>query len=171
MVAASVLASSAAQTFERFFAQEYARAVNVAVRITGDRDEAEDVAQDVFVKCAQARRFLKPGAGAWIHAAVAHAALNAVRARTRRSRREARVSGAPAQPDPQTLVESEEERRRVRAALLRLAPHEAQLLALRYAGFSYRECALALSLDAAQIGTRLARAERAFKKEIEREPS
>lgn len=171
MVAASVLASGGVDTFEGFFAQEYARAVNVAVRITGDRDEAEDVAQDVFVKCARIRRHLKPGARAWTHAAVAHAALNAVRARTRRANRELRVSYSAAQPDPHALIEAEEERQRVRAALLRIAPREAQLLALRYAGLSYRECAAALAIDAAQIGARLARAERAFKKEIEREPS
>jgi DNA-directed RNA polymerase specialized sigma24 family protein len=57
----------------------------------------------------------------------------------------------------------------LRAALLRLKPNEAAILAMRYGGLSYREIADAVRIDVAQIGTRLARAERALKQEIERE--
>ncbi len=176
MVAATALVGSGPGVFERFFAQEYPRAVAIALRITGDAAEAEDVAQEVFVRCARARRYDRPGAGAWVHAAAAHSALNAVRSRKRRIEREARSyhlqhvieTGAQHGADPQTIVERRYERSLVRAALLRISQADAQLLALRHAGLSYRECADALAIDVKQIGTRLARAERAFKKEIER---
>ncbi len=173
MVAASTLAQTSGETFEQFFMHEYPRAVSIALRVTRDAGEAEDVAQEVLVKCLQSHRFSTPGARAWLHAATVHTALNVVRARTRRAKREARVSDVPPEPapDPQTILDRAYDRERVRGALLRLPAIDAQLLALRYAGLSYRECADALGLDAAQIGMRLARAERAFKKEIEREPS
>lgn len=173
MVAAITLSADSQRTFEQFFMQEYPRAVSVAFRITRDCGEAEDVAQEVFVKCARSHRYAKPGAEAWVHAAAVHTALNAVRARKRRMRREAHLEHQPDEPapEPHALLERSVDRDRVRAALLRMRPLDALLLALRYGGLSYRECADALSLAPAQIGTRLARAERAFKQEITRETS
>jgi DNA-directed RNA polymerase specialized sigma24 family protein len=49
-----------------------------------------------------------------------------------------------------------------------LRPVDAVLLALRYAGASYRELADDLGIEPAQVGMRLQRALRAFKGEIER---
>lgn len=178
-MAATSLLESGSGVFESLFGREYPRAVAIALRITGDPEEAEDVAQEVFVRCARARRYDRAGAAAWLHAAAVHAALNAVRSRKRRIEREARSyrlqqameTGAQRATDPQAIVERRYERSLVRAALLRISQKDAQVLALRHAGLSYRECADALGVDVAQIGTRLARAERAFKKEIERETS
>jgi RNA polymerase sigma factor (sigma-70 family) len=98
--------------------------------------------------------------------------LNAVRSRRRRARREQggfTAASVVEAADPQIIVERRDERMRVRAALLRTGTQHAEILALRYSGLSYREIASALHMDAAQVGTRLARAERAFKREIERE--
>lgn len=169
MVAATTLIDSARETFERLFAQEYRRVVSVAYRITGDPAEAEDVAQEVFVRCGRSRRLDTNGLRSWLHAAAVHLALNAVRGRRRRALRETRYAGPESAADPAHIVERNEERALVRAALLRLNPRDAEILALRYGGLSYREIGAALAIDAAQIGTRLARAERAFKREIERD--
>lgn len=179
MVAATALVGAGLEAFERLFVQEYPRTVAIAMRVTGDSAEAEDVAQEVFVKWVRARHVDPRRASAWLHAAAAHGALNAVRGRRRRIERELRSyrlqqrlqAGSQDDRNPQNAVEAEYDRTVVRAALLRIAPLEAELLALRYAGLSYRECADALAIDAAQIGTRLARAERAFRREIERETS
>ena len=175
MVAARALSGSA-QTFERIFAREYERVVSVAFRITRERAEAEDVAQEVFAGLARSRR-TGDAARAWLYRATVHAALNAVRGRRRRSVRElrdfvlARPIDASAQraADPQSILERQDEAQRVRDAMARIGRRDAELLAMRYGGLSYREMAQFAGTDAQQIGTRLARAERALKKEIERE--
>lgn len=173
MVAATSLIDSAAETFERLFVREYRRVAGVAFKITADAAEAEDIAQEAFVRCARRRALDAERAQAWVYRAAVHLALNAVRSRRRRIRREQRdyALGRSLQSaaDPQDVLEQDERRALARAALRRLKPRDAELLALRYGGLSYREIAAVLQIDAAQIGTRLARAERAFKKEIDRE--
>ncbi len=53
---------------------------------------------------------------------------------------------------------------RVREALARMKPAQAQLLILRHSGLSYQELAEALGVKASSIGTLLARAEAEFEK-------
>src|SRR3977135_909608 len=73
--------------FEQLFRAEYARVVRVAYRVVGDRGEAEDVAQDVFIAFYRAHPADAPYAAPWLHRAAAHTALNAVRSRSRRTAR------------------------------------------------------------------------------------
>lgn len=179
MVAATTLIDSAQTAFERLFESEYARVASIAYRVTRDADDAEDVAQDVFARFVRSHHVHAESARGWLYQAAVHTALNVVRTRRRRAERELRgfrlqrplealrSHGA----DPLGIVERRAEAAMVRAALLRVKPQDAELLALRYAGLSYREVAEALNIDAAQIGTRLSRAERALKREIERETS
>lgn len=157
--------------FERLFRAEYARVVAIANRIVADRDEAEDVAQEVFVSFHRAHPANAAYAPAWLHAAAAHAALNAVRARQRRTRREAARSfdDAAAESDPVRAAEQTERAREVRAALGRLSAKSATILALRYSGLSYAEVAAALGVGIGQVGTLLRRAEVALRKEFTRE--
>jgi RNA polymerase sigma-70 factor (ECF subfamily) len=173
MVAASTLIDSAQAAFERLFAQEYRRVTSVAFRITRDAEEAEDVAQDVFLRFARKGRANFDGARSWLYQAAVHTALNAIRSRRRRAEREAREFrlSRPLERagDPHEEAERRAQAAVLRAALLRLKPNEAAILAMRYGGLSYREIADAVRIDVAQIGTRLARAERALKQEIERE--
>ena len=61
--------------------------------------------------------------------------------------------------DPQKQLEIEEDRRRVREALGRMAPKPAAVLVLRASGLSYAEVAQALGIGIGQIGTLLRRAE------------
>ena len=179
MVAATTIIDSAQTAFERLFAAEYARVASIAYRITRDAADAEDVAQDVFARFAGSHNAHAGTARGWLYKAAVHTALNVVRTRRRRAEREAREFRLQRplealrshSADPLGVVERGAEAAMVRAALLRLRPHEAELLALRYAGLSYREVAEALNIDAAQVGMRLSRAERALKREIERETS
>jgi RNA polymerase sigma-70 factor (ECF subfamily) len=166
-------------SFDSLFAAEYPRVVAIAKRIVGESSEAEDVAQEVFAAFARSRSADAAGVAGWLRSAAVHTALNFARARKRRIERERseerlhrplRETSAHTH-DPQVVVDREHRRALVRDAMLRLDPRAAEILALRYGGLSYAEIADALRVDAAQIGTRLARAERAFKKEIEREAS
>lgn len=159
-----------APAFESLFRAEYGRVVGIAHRVLADQAEAEDVAQDVFLSFYRAHPADAPFAPAWLHAAAAHAALNALRARGRRTRREAAEAlplNAAAPDDPATTVTKAETQDEVRAILARLPERSAALLALRYAGLSYAEIAAALDVRASSVGTLLRRAEDAFRRELQ----
>jgi RNA polymerase sigma-70 factor (ECF subfamily) len=156
--------------FEALFRREYGRVVAIAARIVRDGDQAEDVAQDVFVSFYRKHPATAPYAAAWLYAAAAHTALNAIRARGRRSRREtAEATGLDREPiDPAQSSERAETRSEVRAALARIDERDAALLALRYGGLSYEEISAALGVKRSSVGTMLRRAEDAFRKEVTR---
>lgn len=157
-------------TFDRLFLDQYERVAAIAFRILGDRDEAEDVAQDVFYSYYRQHAPDAPYASAWLARASAHTALNVIRGRQRRSRREESVEAeraihdVPADPE-QTALEAER-RVEVREALARIGEKQAAVLALRYSGLSYAEVAAALGVNIGQVGTMLRRAEAALRKEL-----
>ena len=68
--------------------------------------------------------------------------------------------------DPEAAALEHERAREVRAALARLPEASAELLALRYSGLSYAEVAAASGIKADQVGTRLRRAQDAFRREM-----
>lgn len=154
-------------------ASERPRMVAIAERILGDRSAAEDVAQDVFAGLTRSGRLASIAPG-WLHAAAAHRAYNALRAERRRRDREAAcrrlapagMGAEAAADDPAILAERADERRRVRAALARIGPKHAAILALRYGGLRYAEIAASLDIGITSVGTRLARAEAALAKEL-----
>jgi RNA polymerase sigma factor (sigma-70 family) len=158
------------EPFDRLFLAEYGKVVAVAHRVLADRSEAEDVAQEVFLDFHRKQRPDAAYAAGWLYRAAVHTALNRIRTRQRRQRREfADASGQePRMIDPQQVVEVEEDRRRVRDALARLPVKSASVLALRYSGLSYVEVGSALGVGTGQVGTLLRRAEQALRKEMNR---
>ena len=157
-------------SFEALFAAEYGRVAGIANRVLADPHEAEDVAQEVFIDFNRLHSADAPYAAAWLYRAAAHKALNRVRGRRRRERREltqATEEGAHTM-DPQHMLEVSEDRLQVRQALARLAPKPATVLVLRASGLSYAEVAQALGVGIGQIGTLLRRAEAALRKEVTR---
>lgn len=172
---AATAVDEAGGAFERLFNAEYARVAAIARRILLDAHAAEDVAQDVFVSFHRLHAADAPFASRWLHTAAAHAALNALRGRKRRQRREFADAAArrvvSCVEDPQDTVASEERAAAVRRALGRIRAKYATVLAMRYAGLSYAEVASAAGVSANQIGTMLRRAEAALKKEFRHESS
>jgi RNA polymerase sigma factor (sigma-70 family) len=173
----SGLAVAPADAFELLFTMHYRRVVAIARRIVGDEHLAEDVAQDVFASFHSRLHRLSPDyAAGWLYTAAAHTALNVVRGNRRRAHRESADASAEAilhtaavhEHDPEHQLESQELRDEVRTALRSLPTKHATILALRYGGLTYAEVAAALSIGMNQVGTLLARAEAAFKKEISR---
>jgi len=177
--------------FEQLFMAHYATVVAIASRVLADRHEAEDVAQEVFVSFHRKHTLDRqtpngapldgvaldtPSAAAWLHAAAVHTALNVVRGRRRRARREEAEArdydrlhaGSDTALDPQRAAEENEQRREIRAALRRLPAKSAAVLVLRYSGLSYAEVADALGVGVGQVGTLLRRAEAALRKETTR---
>src|SRR5258708_13036657 len=88
------------ESFEALFAAQYARVAGIANRVLADPHEAEDVAQEVFIDFNRLHSASAPYAAAWLYRAAPHKALNRVRGRRRRDRRE--LSQA-AQPRARTL--------------------------------------------------------------------
>ena len=155
--------------FERLFLDEYGRVVAIANRVLADRQEAEDVAQEVFLDFHRRHSPEASFASSWLHSAAVHTALNRIRGRRRRERRELLdARGQAPEPDPAEAALAAEERRAVRAALGRLKERQAAVLALRYSGLSYAEVGAALRVGTGQVGTLLRRAEEALRKEITR---
>jgi len=166
---AAPAAPALSPSFEALFRREYARVTGIAQRIVRDADEAEDVAQDVFISFYRKHPADAGYAPAWLHAAAAHTALNAIRSRERRGRREtAHAREVDRAVDPQSAAEDRQTRAEVRSVLARMDDRAASLLALRYSGLSYDEIAAALGLRKSSIGTLLSRAEEAFRKEVTR---
>ena len=156
---------------EAVFRSEYARVVAVAARVLGSRDQAEDVAQEVFLSFG---RSSVPAAEArgWLTVAATHTALNLLRSSRRRSvREEAADDGPTVVPDVADLVVTREERSSVRAALARLPHKQAAALVLRHSGLSYAEVAAALDMSPGSVGTTVRRAESVLLKELNRHAS
>jgi len=161
------------EPFDRLFMAEYGKVVAVANRVLADRAEAEDVAQEVFLEFHRKHRPDASYAPAWLHRAAVHTSLNQIRGRKRRERRELAdaQNRDQALEDPQTVVEVQDDRRKVREALSRLPGRAAAVLTLRYSGLSYVEVGAALGVGTGQVGTLLRRAEQALRKEMSRATS
>src|ERR1700681_4588738 len=100
------------ESFEALFAAEYARVAGIANRVLMDQQEAEDVAQEVFIDFDRLHSASAQYAPAWLHRAAAHAALNRLRGARRRQRRELAQAAEDSDQsaDPQKLLEVKEDR-------------------------------------------------------------
>jgi RNA polymerase sigma-70 factor (ECF subfamily) len=158
------------EAFAEIFRAYHGRVFAVAYRLLGSAAEAEDIAQEVFL-----RLYLHPLAGGrehnlagWLLRVATNLAYNALRGRRRREVRESQadvsfVEQAESGPGPDPELGE-----RVREALAALPERQVQLLLLRQAGLSYAELAAALGVAPGSVGTLLARAERAFREHYER---
>lgn len=157
---------------DEVFRRDYRRVVDVAARVLGSRDHAEDVAQEVFLSFG--RSSVPAGeAGGWLCVAAAHTALNQLRSGRRRASREANAARLDhaVVSDVADDVVTREDRERVRAALGRLPRRHALCLVLRHSGLSYAEVAAALDMSPGSVGTTVRRAETAVRKELDRHAS
>ncbi|MFY1691256.1 sigma-70 family RNA polymerase sigma factor [Plantactinospora sp. WMMB782] len=163
--------SSVRPDLEQVFRAAYPRVVAVAARVLGSGDQAEDVAQEVFLSFGRSSVPAAEAVG-WLCVAAAHTALNHLRTGRRRAfREEAAGAGAAVSPDVADEVVTLDERRRVRAALARLPRKQAVALVLRHSGLSYAEVAAALALSPGSVGTTVRRAESALREELNRDAS
>jgi RNA polymerase sigma-70 factor, ECF subfamily len=161
-------------TFDALFVAHYEAVFRLLYRITGTREEAEDLAQETFLRLHRSphlwderRREREQNVGGWLYRVATHLAYNALRGQQRRERREGLVLGQALsagsnEPDPAEVAQRADERAAVHRALARLPERQAQLLLFRHAGLSYREVAEALDVAPGSVGTLLARAEAAF---------
>lgn len=132
--------------------------VRMLWRRTGDRDRAEDIAQETFARAvASPPRNPRP----WLFAV----ALNLVREDARKGLRQGRrlqllKNDLEPAPAPDETLERNDQAARVRAALAQLNERDREALLLKAEGFNYDEIAETLGLAKGAIGTTLARARR-----------
>jgi RNA polymerase sigma-70 factor (ECF subfamily) len=155
------------RSFETLFYRHYDRVYGVLFRLIGNRQEAEDVTQEVFI-----RLYRQPFEGqrdhnlsAWLYRVATNMGYNHIRSRKRRwSRNRILVPESnDKQSDPAEEVSAIETREKVRAALAELPERQTQLLLMRQMGFSYAELADCFGVAPSSVGTLLARAADAFR--------
>lgn len=134
------------------------------VRLTGDSDAAEDVAQEAFVRLLEHQvEGPRPALRVWLFRTGTHLVRDRWRVSSNRRRLlEINPVTPSAAPDPLGQVERGETVARVRRALDALDGRDRELLLMREEGFSYQEMADAVGVKASSIGTLLARAQRRF---------
>jgi len=157
---------------DEIFRRHYQQVVGVAARVLNSGDQAEDVAQDVFLTFSRSSVPAEEAPG-WLCVAAAHTALNLLRSGRRRESREeiAAATDHAVVSDVAEAVVTLEERGRVRAALAQLPRKQAVALVLRHSGLSYADVAAALDMSPGSVGTTVRRAESALRKELNRHGS
>ena len=151
--------------FEAFFHAHYERIARVIARVVGDHSGAEDLASEAFWKLWRTPRAQGENAGGWLYRTAVRMGLNELRSGRRRLRYEALADDPPSLLTPEQVHAAAEERAQVRRILALLRDREAELLILRSSGLSYDELAAALDLNPTSVGTLIARAQQAFRKE------
>jgi RNA polymerase sigma-70 factor (ECF subfamily) len=143
----------------RLFEEYHDSLVRMLWRRTGDRDRAEELAQETFVRAVAAQ---PRNPRSWLFAV----ALNLVREEARKALRQGRRLQLlknelePAAPSAEDVMERDERAARVRAALEQLNDRDREALLLKAEGFNYDEIAETLGLAKGAVGTTLARARR-----------
>ncbi len=153
--------------FDALFLAHYEGVYRLLYRIVGAREDAEDLAQETFLRLARhGQPDQEPHVRAWLYRVATNLAYNLLRSEGRRQRRQQAYGAAngETETDPIEIAARQDERAAVRRALASLPERQAQLLLLRHAGLSYRELAAVIGVASGSVGTLLARAEAAFEK-------
>ncbi|MGI5836912.1 MAG: sigma-70 family RNA polymerase sigma factor [Chloroflexota bacterium] len=171
------LRSGERDAFEPLFNRHWRTVYGVLFRLTGSREEAEDLAQEVFVRLYRNPPALgnQPSLAPWLYRVATNLGYNALRKGTREARRQERVqrladteqAAGLGAVDPEQESMAQEERLAVRKALAQLSEREQACLVLRHSGLSYAEVASALGVRTGSVGTLLARAEERFRRVYE----
>ena len=140
-------------------------AFRTAYVITGSAADAEDAAQEGFVKAYRALDRFRPGAEPrpWLLRIVANEARNRVRSSQRRHGLELRVAGGfrpgDAAPSPEAAAVASEDRSRLLGFVNALSDEDRQVIASRYfLELSGEETAAALGIPEGTVKSRLSRA-------------
>ena len=147
------------EDFDRLYRSAYPRVYRTLTAILGDPAEAEDCAQDAFVKAFKAWKRWRPDAPAeaWIHRIAVNGAISYRRRAQLRSVPEVlRRFGRPAGTIDPAHVATQPD---LLKALRSIPPKLAAAIVLRhYHGYNNREIAASLGVSERTIGTRLSQA-------------
>jgi RNA polymerase sigma-70 factor (ECF subfamily) len=146
---------------ESLFREYHQPLVRYLTRRLGDRDWAEEIAQETFVRAL--RQTDLQNERAWLFAVATNLVRDEARKDSRRRRHlellaaEARAEEAV---EPVNELERAEERALARKAIDALGERDREALLMKEEGLNYEEIAMALELSVASVGTTLSRARR-----------
>ena len=147
---------------DRLFREYHQPLVRYLTRRLGDRDWAEEVAQETFLRAVKQESIVSERS--WLFAVATNLVRDEARKDNRRRKRleilreQARADDV-FQPEPLT-IEIAEEAAFARRALDLLTERDREALLMREEGLDYTEIAAALELSFGSVGTTLARARR-----------
>jgi RNA polymerase sigma-70 factor, ECF subfamily len=146
---------------ERLFHLYHAPLVRYLTRRLGDRDWAEEVAQETFLRALRQEQLTNERA--WLFAVATNLVRDEARKDARRRRHLALLAEQAreevVEPEP-TSLERAQEAALARKAVDALAERDRLALLMREEGLDYNEIAEALGLSPGSVGTTLARARR-----------
>jgi RNA polymerase sigma-70 factor (ECF subfamily) len=145
---------------------------NIAYRLTGDRQEAEDVAQEAFVRAYEALDRFELGRpfAPWLCRIATNAALNQIKRRRPEVGVEDVAPLADAAPGPEARAIANDASARLRAAIATLPPHYCAAIELRhFQGLSYQEMSAALGAPLSDVKSWLFRARRRLRQALQAE--
>jgi RNA polymerase sigma-70 factor (ECF subfamily) len=145
---------------DRLFREYHQPLVRYLARRLGDRDWAEEVAQETFLRAARQESLVSERS--WLFAVATNLVRDEARKDARRRRhlellREQARAEEIVEPEPTTL-ERAQEAALARKAVDALGERDREALLMREEGLNYTEIAAALDLSVASVGTTLARA-------------
>jgi RNA polymerase sigma-70 factor (ECF subfamily) len=158
---------------EALFREHHGAVYRAAYRITGNAMDAEDVLQTVFTRLLRREEQpdLSESAGSYLHRAAVNAALDLMRRRKRARRVDLDEVGESLvdthDPGPERARGSQELKVKLREALGRLSPRQAEIFTLRYLeGLGNLEIARMLGASQTSIAVLLHRARHRLQKEL-----
>lgn len=163
------VAAGDAQAFQALSDRHLDRTVTLAQRVLGNRAEAEDVAQDAFLRLWRNAYRFRPGEArftTWFYRITVNLCLD--------RRRRPQMDDIESVPDPVdpgddalTQIDRKERARIVGDAVARLPDRQRQAVALCYdAELSNAEAAMAMEVSVGALETLLVRARRSLRKQL-----
>lgn len=144
-------------------------ALQLAMQITGNRDDAMDVLQNAVIKSLEHRHAPKPddaGYRAWFYRVVHNQAIDWLRSQ-RKFDRDANIDQLPGQSDPHKTLALEERKFLLHKALNGLGAEQREIICLKdFHDFSYQEIAQIMGLEKGTVMSRLHRARLALKDKL-----
>jgi RNA polymerase sigma-70 factor (ECF subfamily) len=163
-----------APAFEELVMTYQHRVFGVALRMLGNRAEAEDVAQEAFVRAHRALGAFRGDAklSTWLYAITSRLCLNRLASGERRMARQgedALLRLSDAGPRPDAVLERRELETALGRAIAELPEDRRIVVVLRdLEGLSYEEIAQVLELELGTVRSRLHRARAELKEKLER---
>ena len=159
------------EAFELLVAAYEKNVFNVALQMTGNREDAQDMAQEAFIKAYSSLSSFRGDSrfSSWLYRIVANVCLDFKRRQSRRPSASLTVEddeGESVQLDiadesqsPETLLEQKMTREAVREGLQQLPDEQRQILLLReIQGLSYEEIGEVMDLEPGTVKSRIFRA-------------
>ena len=159
--------------FAELVRQYEKRVYHLALRMSGSREDADEIAQEAFLSAWRGLKFFRGESSfsTWIYRLTTNAAIDYLRRERKQGQSvslddEETFAEPPARdPGPQGQAERRELRRLLQQGLLSLSAEHRQVLLLReLEGMSYEEIAVQLELDLGTVKSRIARGREKLRK-------